>query len=158
MKPSNIFVLSLLTALLICFNTDFSKAQVNNQQKSGLGLGVILGEPTGASVKYWLGNNSAFDVGAAWSLTDRNEALHMHTDFLWHSWLKSEQGLAFYYGVGARAIFADDAEAGLRVPLGLTYLFESIPLDLFLEAVPILDIAPEAKLAGNGGVGLRYYF
>nr|WP_286670483.1 hypothetical protein [Fodinibius salsisoli] len=117
-----------------------------------------MGEPTGASVKYWLSNNSAFDIGAAWSLADRNEALHMHTDFLWHSWFRNEQNLAFYYGAGARVIFADDAEAGIRVPVGLTYVFESIPFDLFLEAVPILDFAPETKLAGNGGVGLRYYF
>jgi hypothetical protein len=29
---------------------------------------------------------------------------------------------------------------------------------MFVEAVPIVDLAPDTKLAGNGAVGLRYYF
>lgn len=148
----------LLLSIIIGFIPDASKAQLNEEKVKSLGLGIILGEPTGASVKYWVSNNSAFDIGAAWSLAGRNEALHMHTDFLWHSWFREEENLAFYYGLGGRVIFADDAEAGIRVPLGLTYVFESVPLDLFLEAVPIVDLAPEAKFAGNGGVGIRYYF
>jgi len=34
-------------------------------QNSGVGLGVIVGEPTGISAKVWISNNSAFDAGVA---------------------------------------------------------------------------------------------
>lgn len=121
-----------------------------------IGIGLMLGEPTGVSVKSWLGSQTAFDIGAAWSL-GRREALHMHADFLGHSWFEKNQQLAFYFGIGGRIIFDEDARAGIRAPLGLNYVFERIPFDIFLEAVPIVDLSPDVGLAGNGAVGIRYY-
>lgn len=153
---SSLFMLSvLMTLLLVPVNTS---AQANQNNSRNFGLGLMLGEPTGVSVKSWFNHKSAFDIGAAWSLTGRNEALHLHADYLRHSWFNNTDGLAFYYGLGARVIFSEDATAGVRVPLGLNYVFGSIPFDLFVEAVPILDIGIDLELAGNGAVGIRYYF
>lgn len=137
---------------------DSAKSQSSNNIDKDFGLGVMLGEPTGVSVKFWTTNRSAFDVGAAWSLSGRNEALHLHADVLWHSWFPDTENLAFYYGIGGRVIFTDEAHAGVRIPLGLTYVFDEIPFDLFVEAVPIFDLAPDTEFAGNGAVGIRYYF
>jgi len=39
-----------------------------------LGVGVIVGEPTGASVKYWLNDTLAVDGAAGWSLHDHTDA------------------------------------------------------------------------------------
>ena len=36
-------------------------------QDSGIGLGIILGEPTGVSLKSWVGRREALDVAVAWS-------------------------------------------------------------------------------------------
>lgn len=129
-------------------------------QKKGdnFGIGIMLGEPTGLTIKKWTSDKIAFDIGAAWSLSDAKEALHLHTDFLLHSWFQDNPNLAFYYGVGARTILDENAKLGLRVPLGLNYVFEHGPFDVFVEAVPILDLAPDTKFAGNGAVGLRFYF
>lgn len=153
---------TLLTGILLLTITfvqaNLLKAQGSNDIDKKLGLGAMLGEPTGVSVKFWTGNSTAIDVGAAWSLSDRVEALHMHSDLLFHSWFQDPENLAFYYGIGGRVIFADDAEAGVRVPFGLTYVFDRIPFDLFVEAVPILDLTPDTDFAGNGAVGIRYYF
>jgi hypothetical protein len=154
MRSSRIGLLIFLIGMWLILNPDAAKAQANN---GDFGIGVLLGEPTGASVKSWLSDKTAFDVGVAWSLAGRNEALHLNSDFLLHSWFEQNDQLAFYYGLGGRIIFADDAQAGVRVPLGLNYVFESIPFDLFLEAVPILDLTPEIEFAGNGAVGIRYY-
>src|SRR6056297_1658834 len=63
-----------------------TSAQANVDGTRNLGLGLMLGEPTGVSVKSWLGTKSAFDIGAAWSLSGRNEALHLHADYLYHRW------------------------------------------------------------------------
>jgi hypothetical protein len=126
------------------------------------GLGIILGEPTGISGKLWISANSAVDGAAAWSLGN-NEALHLHADYLLHNFslIEVEKGrLPFYYGIGGRIRFADvgDDFIGVRIPVGLTYLFESAPLDIFLEVVPILDLAPDTDFDLNAAVGARYFF
>ena|GEM_PF-4406931 len=51
---------------------------------NGVGLGIIVGEPTGVSAKLWLDGNAGVDAAAAWSVY-KYTALHVHADFLWHS-------------------------------------------------------------------------
>lgn len=154
MKSSRLWLFVCIVALLAGLRPDHARAQGTG---GDFGIGVMLGEPTGISVKSWLTDNTAFDVGAAWSIAGQGEALHMHADYLRHSWFPQNPQLAFYYGIGGRVLFADDAKAGVRAPLGLSYLFEELPFDLFMEAVPIIDVHPEVRLAGNGAVGIRYY-
>jgi hypothetical protein len=158
LSPRVLATLILITALLIC-HPDKAKAQANPEGGNNFGLGIIIGEPTGLSIKSWNGDRSAFSIGAAWSLSE-DEALQLNADFQLHSWFKNiELGrLAFYYGIGGRVIFTDDPKIGARVPLGLNYIFGTLPFDLFVEATPILDFTPDVELAGNGGVGIRYYF
>jgi len=145
---------------LIGLKPDTSRAQTSSGAGGNFGIGVMVGEPTGVSVKSWTSDRSAFGVGAAWSLSGRNESLHLHLDYLHHSWFSNVDSgrLAFYYGIGGRIIFADDPEVGIRVPLGLNYIIGGVPLDLFVEAVPILDLTPDTNLSGNGAFGIRYYF
>lgn len=160
MRSLTLLLLLFILSVLIFLPTDSAKAQADIGDSENLGVGLMLGEPTGVSVKIWTDNSSAFGLGAAWSLTEREEAIHLHGDYLFHQWLNGtdNSGLAFYYGIGGRVIFADDPKAGARVPLGLNYLFQNIPFDLFVEAVPILDFTPDTEFAGNGAVGIRYYF
>lgn len=134
-----------------------TKAQTSN---GDFGLGVILGEPTGVSAKLFMGNNRAFDFGAAWSF-GKNSSMHLHTDYLIHRFdlISVDSGqLPLYYGLGARVRLADDAQLGVRFPIGLSYYFENDPIELFFEIVPILDVAPKTNFSGNGGFGIRFYF
>lgn len=159
MKLSNLLAGVVIIGMLFSLTPDTANSQVIDEERGSLGLGVLIGEPTGVSVKSWNSSRSAFDIGAAWSLAGREgEALHLHTNFLLHSWFSDTDNLAFYYGIGGRTIFADDATVGIRAPFGLNYVFPNVPFDLFVEAAPILDLTPEVELAGNGGVGIRYYF
>lgn len=129
--------------------------------QQGMGVGVIVGEPTGLSFKTWLTPGTAFDLAAAWSFVDE-DAFHVHGDFLIHNnnTFRVKKGMAlFYYGVGGRVkAQSRDARVGIRIPLGAEYLFAETPVDLFLEVVPILDIAPETDLTLNAGLGARYFF
>lgn len=158
MKSSGTLALLLVMGALISLKPDPVKTQPNSDNGGNFGVGVMFGEPTGVSVKSWNNDRSAFGIGAAWSLGGRNEALHVHADYLMHSWFSDAEGLAFYYGIGGRIIFADDPNIGVRVPLGLNYVFKEVPFDLFAEAVPIIDFTPDTEFAGNGAVGIRYYF
>ena len=130
-------------------------------QDKGFGLGVILGEPTGISGKYWVSPNTAFDGVVAWSFGNQS-AFHAHLDYLFHHFnlFKVEQGkLALYYGIGGRVrAESDDRRVGVRVPVGLAYLVEGAPLDIFVEVAPIFESIPATGISLNGGIGIRYFF
>lgn len=143
-------------------------------QDRGLGLGIIVGEPTGISLKKWSGTSTAVDGALAWSFEGEN-FFQVHGDYLSHNFtlIKVEKGkLPFYYGLGGRIKFVDGdnergtrrdkdgdkTRIGVRIPLGLAYLFEKTTLDLFLEVVPILDLIPKTDFKLNAAVGVRYFF
>ena len=136
-----------------------------------LGIGFILGEPTGFTMKYWLDEEHAIDGGVAWSFGD-GDGFQLHGDFLWHNFdLLADAGgvdgkLPVYAGVGARLKFREDegrnhddndTVLGIRVPLGISYVFGGQPLDLFAEIAPILDLTPDVEVNFSLAVGVRFY-
>ena len=125
-------------------------------QETGFGAGVILGEPTGISLKNWLADNTAVDFGIAWSFANSG-SLHLHVDFLVHNFdlTEVEKGrLAVYYGIGGRFKSQKRERVGVRVPLGLCYIPEKAPIDIFLEIAPLLDLAPATEFGLTGGIGI----
>lgn len=138
----------------------FLSAMAGKAQQSGFGLGIVIGEPTGISFKSWIGGNKAIDGAVAWSLR-KPESFHLHADMLWHNFdlmSVSSGRLGLYYGVGGRIRFQNDPQLGIRIPVGLNYLFEGAPVDVFLEVVPILDLLPATDVEFNAALGARYFF
>ena len=128
--------------------------------QGNFGLGIILGEPTGVSAKLWLTERTAIDAAAAWSFSDE-AALHLHADYLFHNFdlISVEKGrLPVHFGIGGRVKFEDDSKLGVRIPVGLTYIFDGAPMDIFFEVVPILDLAPDTDFSANAAIGVRYFF
>ncbi|MBD3346933.1 MAG: hypothetical protein GF401_17910 [Chitinivibrionales bacterium] len=128
----------------------------------GFELGVIVGEPTGLSIKQWVSSKGAFDGAAAWSFAG-GDFLHIHADYLIHNhrFIKVTRGsLPLYMGLGGviRIAGAGKAHVGARIPFGMSYLFEGAPLDLFLEIAPIFELAPATQFDMSGGLGLRFTF
>jgi len=124
-------------------------------------LGVLLGEPTGFSAKYWTTLSTALDFGAAWSFEGEGQ-FHFHCDYLFHNYdlIKVNRGsLPVYFGVGGRVRFDEkDSRLGLRIAIGAEYLFDEYPMSLFFEIAPIVDFAPATEADLNGGLGIRYVF
>jgi len=134
---------------------DFSFAR-----EKDFGLGIILGEPTGISLKKWVTQTTAIDGGIAWSFTGKN-SLHLHMDYLFHNFnlLKTEKGkLPFYYGIGCRIKAKEKSRVGIRIPVGISYIFDNVPIDIFFELGPILDLIPATEFGINASIGCRYYF
>ncbi len=129
---------------------------------SGFGLGIVLGEPTGFSAKLWTGGNNAIVGGLAWSLAD-NGGMHLHADYLWHNTNIINPGrndIPFYYGLGGRIQthdFGDDS-IGVRFPLGFGYQIKNAPFDLFVEIVPVMDLAPDTDFELSAAIGGRIFF
>jgi hypothetical protein len=127
------------------------------------GLGIVLGEPTGVSAKYWLNDRMALDGVAGWSLHDDSK-FYVHSDLLFHSFdlipVKSGR-LPVYVGAGGFVRFRDsgeDTQAGVRVPVGISYMFEKAPVDIFVEFAPGIDLTPSTRADFMGGIGVRFWF
>lgn len=143
----SIVIILCITALLL------SADRLNAQNAE---LGVIIGEPTGVSAKFWTSNRSAVDLGVAWSLGDSGN-MHVHANYLIHFWIDS--GTAFYFGLGGRIRQNEDLELAARIPLGLQFNIAR-RLSIFFELAPTLPLLPEttSSFATNGGAGLRFRF
>ena len=125
-----------------------------------VGIGFIVGEPTGLSGKYWLTRTEAMDFGAAWSFVDES-SFHIHADYLVHdfSLFTVDHGrMPLYYGIGGRLKFADQSRLGVRGVIGLDFITDGAPVDVFAEIAPVLDLVPRTDFTLMGGVGVRIYF
>lgn len=156
-KKGNIKMLRSIVSFLLTAVLLYSTAVA---QEKNLGLGVIAGEPTGISGKLWTEKHTAFDAAMAWSF-GKEDKVHLHGDYLFYNFnlFKVENGqLPLYYGIGGRLKLGADNTVGIRIPVGLNYIFANAPLDVFLEIVPVLDLLPGTEFDLNGGIGIRYFF
>lgn len=124
------------------------------QVRSGLGVGIQVGEPTGLAAINWLGGGNAVDMVAAWSFVGGG-SVYFHADYQFHNFV--ENPLSLFAGVGGFIVLQDNPLLGIRVPLGLTFLFQEAPLDVFLEVAPGITLAPATDFFVNGGIGIRFY-
>ena len=144
---------AIIIALLGVFSLTMSA------QDSGIGAGVIFGEPTGLSFKSWLTSKNAVDAAVTWSAID--DYLYVHADFLIHNFDiidVSDGQLPLYFGIGGKVGFGNDLSMGVRVPIGLDYMFSGAPVDIFVEVVPGLKFLPAIDFDVDGGIGIRYWF
>jgi len=151
MKKSYLF-LFVFILLFSCFGF---------AQQKGFGLGIIAGEPTGLSAKYFTSNGNAFDFGLGYSFTSSDNLLHLYIDYIFHnkSLIQSEENFTIYYGPGVRLkIRKENSRLGARGVIGINWLPKDAPFDVFFELAPVLDLIPETRLDLSGGVGARYFF
>ncbi|MBL7964330.1 MAG: hypothetical protein JNM31_10870 [Flavobacteriales bacterium] len=141
-------------------------------QDQGFGLGIMVGEPTGISGKLWLGGSNALAMGLAWGgLGQSGGYFHVHTDYLFHNFSLipvSSGKLPLHYGPGVRMRFWNDGyeykgkdrdfDLGVRLPVGLTYMFDEAPVDIFFELVPSLSLIPDTSFDLDFALGARYWF
>lgn len=125
------------------------------------GLGVVVGDPTGISGKLWTSKTTALDGAAAWSL-GRHARFQFQLDYVYHNFsaIKVQEGrFPIYYGFGAR-IKSEEHETGLgvRVPVGLDYIFAKAPVDIFLEIAPAVTLVPDTTADFDIGLGVRFFF
>jgi len=134
-----------------------------SRAKGLFGIGVVLGEPTGISGKYWLDEHTAVDGAFGYSFGDR---FRLSMDYLVHTNAFESPEFPFYYGIGGamaggRGYIAKsrsgDFALGARGVIGVSYLFKRAPLDAFLEIAPIIFIAPPFGLSMDFCFGIRVY-
>lgn len=125
------------------------------------GIGIIVGEPTGITAKQWLSKQHAIDAGVAWSFS-HDTTIQIHGDYLYHRvyFFNADDyngRIPVYFGIGGRTILSDEAQVGVRFPVGIGRTLKEYPMEFFFELVPILDVAPDTDFDFNAAIGFRYY-
>lgn len=133
-------------------------------QPGNFGLGAIIGDPTGIHVKVWNQETRSWNFAAAWS-AGVNDRLVLQGDHVFYDYdlldVDTNDGeLPIYYGLGFHLRMSEetDSELGIRVPLGISWVFAEAPLDVFFEIAPSVNLYPETDFEMHGGIGLHYYF
>lgn len=150
----------------------FASASVSARN---FGVGAILGSPTGLSAKYNLNNTYAIDGALAYG----SHEVVIYGDYLKHfpgifgkhnEFVSSLKG---YVGIGPMFVFADgdkdhghhyvddddDSFAfGGRIPIGVEWTSDEIPLGVSLEIAPGMAVVPGTDAFMQGGLAIRYYF
>lgn len=154
MKKKYLFKLLIILTFL-SFSTAFA-------QEKGFGLGVMVGQPTGISAKYWLSNINALDFSLAYSIGGTVTGLSIHADYVYHLYnvIDSEYMIPVYYGFGIRYRTGVGAKSsiGVRGVVGLLLFLKKLPIDIFIEAAPVFELLPATKIGFDAAVGARYYF
>jgi len=128
------------------------------------GLGFVLGDPSGFTGKYYLSGRDAIDGGVGDAL---GKGFYLYGDYLRHFPLGT-YSLKLYFGGGAAfhhyrrdKHYWDEEEENRvegRMPLGVDYRFDAIPVEAFFELVPALRIIPDVDFTIRAGLGARYFF
>lgn len=138
-------------------------------EKGSFGAGLIIGEPTGVTLRLYLKDDQA--VQAAVGSAFVGGGLQVHADYCFHPWILQERDtytLPVYFGPGVRLIRYEEGRdahyyaLGLRAVVGFVFDFKNVPLDVFLEIAGVGEYGfRDGKgfgLSLNGGGGIRYYF
>lgn len=147
---NRLFLLLLLTNPAWAVTSRVGSAQ-------DLGLGAAVGQPLGATGKYWLSSTVAVDAFAGYHF---NKNFDLHADYLWHSFssFHVESGrLPFYVGLGARVNLGDDSHLGMRLPIGVSYLAPTDPIEIFVEMAPVVKLLKDIGADLDGLIGIRIY-
>ena len=159
-------LLLLLPGMAFAQGEDFRLPSEIEDFPTGFGAGVVLGEPTGLSVVWREDAQNAIVGALAWSLP--NDTLHLHVDYLVNLISLDdpnapEVAFPLYTGVGLRFRLGQDKSSAdplmaIRLPIGISVLPPAVPVDAFLEIVPVMGLLPETSITLDGALGVRYYF
>ena len=162
-----LFVLAIVFFLLINSQNIFAQQSPQGKQ---FGFGIMLGDPTGATLKIWTENENAFviDIGSSYFGSPRLDG-----DYLWHfnafhsniAQLYAGPGVAIGFGNGHGFWYNDNgfyvrdngAGLGVRGVFGVNVIPRNDPLEFFFEVGVLVGIAPDFGSAVDAALGLRFY-
>jgi hypothetical protein len=171
--------IAMLTALATAEARPRPSGQIGGRRfeaNKTFGLGLELGAPFGLTGKYFLSSDRALDFGIGNIYNYRSRyGLHIYGDYVFHPVSLISHAsfeLPLYIGLGFRIwdfedrgdpVFDDAFAFGFRVPVGVAFDFNNVPLDVFIQLVPVLDFFSgydehSAYIDIEASIGIRYWF
>lgn len=165
--------LIIIFAVITMFNFSVQDVFAQGPKGNDFGFGLILGDPTGLSLKIWTSNDNAFHLYVGSSYFGK---VRLGGDYLWHfdsfnsSVVKLYTGLGLVVGFGNGSglwykshkdnfYYWDDDAVGIaaRGILGLNIIPRNSPIEIFLEVAPLVGLSPNFGVNIDAAVGFRYY-
>lgn len=148
----------IFTFVVICSTVLMNKAQAQDRT---FGIGGIIGDPDGISLKAWLSESTAIAGAVSFDLGDNYSSFLIQADFLKQNTVVTweEALLQTHFGGGMRVVSGDFQDyIALRAPIGIDVNAIDAPMEVFIEVVPTIDVDPEVYFYFSGAMGFRYYF
>jgi hypothetical protein len=150
-------VLALVAVAVLLAGSREATAQ--SSRGGDVGLGIVLGDPTGFSAMFRLGGAGALDLAIGIDVFgDDDFYVHLeYVHFLTDLSRGGTAGLIPYVGIGG--FFVTDVDfIGARAPFGLAIEFNRAPIQIFGELALFLLLDPDVDLDVGGAIGFRYFF
>lgn len=160
----------LLFFIFTCFILITSETGAQSRSDN-FGFGIILGDPTGLTLKLWTTPRNAFvfDIGKSYFGSPR-----IGVDYLWHfdafhsnvANLYAGPGGVIGIGEGNGFWYTDnngflhrgnEAGFGIRGVFGVNIVPERTPLEIFFEVGALVALAPNSGSAIDAALGIRFY-
>jgi hypothetical protein len=171
------FVLAISTVAVIAAGAPGRAEASEVAHSRKFGLGGMLGQPTGVTIKYHFTPKHALTaaLGVGWW---GGLNFHTHVDYGYHFDLTktADFDLRMYVGGGVKFFVyyyhyyhpywdhdwrVNDygrVGLGIRAPIGIAFNINKVPLEVFLELAPGFQFLPWLDFFLDGAVGVRYYF
>jgi hypothetical protein len=146
------------TIILVCTLALLQNVQAKERT---FGIGGIIDDPNGISLKAWLSESTAVAGAVSVDLGDNYSWVSVHADFLKQNTVVTweEALLQTHFGGGVRIVSGEFQDfIALRAPIGIDVNAVDAPMEVFMEVVPTIDIDPEVFFYFSGAMGFRYYF
>ena len=180
-RGSRAALLSAMIAGVLCFLP--APASAESHGDDGFSLGLILGDPSGLTLRGGIGGPNAIQAHFGFSPLP-GDALAVMVDWTYDAWDfladNKTAGLKFFFGVGGKGewftgkyfIYKHDKHLvayddsyfglGLRGVVGLRAPFRKAPFDLFFELAPVgvTFVVPDGGVYYDfdAAIGFRYRF
>lgn len=150
-------VQKVFALMLILFLTVYVlKAQ---RTEGDIGVGFQFGDPNGVSVKFY-NHPASVDLLVAWK---KNNYTMINGNIVFDMHINHQNNFHFIYGPGVFLLlnsdnseFGSDADVGISGLIGLDYLIDNF--EIFIQAIPRINLSESSDIDVGGGLGIRYYF
>lgn len=137
------------------------------------GFGIMVGEPTGLTIKLWTERDKAIAISLGNSYLG---SLRIGADYLWHFNAFNSNIVNLYAGPGLAVGFGEsggwwyhnknkywyknenDVGFGVRGVFGMNVVPRNTPLEFFGEIGVLVGIIPASHTNVEGAIGVRFYF
>jgi len=158
--PKVIFSIFFSLLTLVCIET-LAFSQSSNEN---LGVGFIVGDPTGITASYVYNKNK--EVTVALGLIENHFQLNL--DHHWNTKLRiDDDELDVFYGLGlileekhnryAEKRNQSGFSIGARSPFGVQYIYRTAPIRVFFEIAPTLRFIGHSGTDVDISIGVRYF-
>lgn len=167
----NIKLLAIIITLIAASIT----ATAQGPKGNAFGFGLMGGEPSGITIKYFTSKENAFDAYLGSSYFGK---LRIGGDYLWHfnafnsNIVKMHAGIGAAFGFGRGEGFfyknnkkdkfyywEDNSSVGIatRALVGIDIVPRNTPIEIFFELGPLVGISPSFGSNFEGALGIRFY-